>query len=208
MQNKNNTNDKYIVYNLAFRLLLKKAREIIFANSNGNYREFVHNKTKQDLLKNALEAELNNLHWKGFEFKVLCNEENNPPRIDETNTLNITLYSFIKGAEKTMFDYRTFVLPRDFQLLDEANESFGVMSDGKCGEYEMVDHPTHYNNYSVEVIDMMEKIWGTEATIKWCEMTAFKYRMRVGTKPDNSVEQDLKKEQWYLDKAEELRKKM
>jgi hypothetical protein len=29
--------------------------------------------------------------------------------------------------------------------------------------------------------------------------------MRMGTKPDNSIEQDLKKEQWYLNKAKELR---
>ena len=72
--------------------------------------------------------------------------------------------------------------------------------------YEMVNHPGHYNTYSMEVIDMMEKIWGREATALWCEMTAFKYRMRMGSKPgDNSMEQELKKEKWYLDKAKELR---
>ena len=36
---------------------------------------------------------------------------------------------------------------------------------------------------------MMVSIYGIEATATWCEMTAFKYRMRVGTKPDNPVEQ-------------------
>lgn len=72
-------------------------------------------------------------------------------------------------------------------------------------KYEMVNSPKHYNNYSVEVIDMMVSIWGVEKTISFCEMNAFKYRMRVGTKPDNSIEQDLKKEKWYLDKANELR---
>lgn len=70
--------------------------------------------------------------------------------------------------------------------------------------YEYVNHPDHYNNYSKEVIDMMIDIFGRQNTIKWCEMTAFKYRMRMGTKPDNSIEQDLKKEQWYLNKAKEL----
>ena len=74
-------------------------------------------------------------------------------------------------------------------------------------EYEHVEHPAHYNNYSVEVIDMIEQIYGREATAMWCEMTAFKYRMRVGTKPDNSIEQDLKKEKWYLDHAKKLRGK-
>ena len=72
-------------------------------------------------------------------------------------------------------------------------------------EYELVNHPQHYNNYRFECIDMMERIWGKEATALWCEMTAFKYRMRVGTKPNNSIEQDLKKEQWYLNKVKELR---
>lgn len=71
--------------------------------------------------------------------------------------------------------------------------------------YEMVDHPKHYNNYSVECIDMMTLIWGIDAAIQWCEMTAFKYRMRLGLKPDNPIEQDIEKERWYLEKAQELR---
>lgn len=72
--------------------------------------------------------------------------------------------------------------------------------------YEMVKHPTHYNHYGVETIDMMVSIWGKEKVADWCEMTAFKYRMRMGMKPDNSVQQDLDKEKWYLNKAKELRK--
>jgi hypothetical protein len=71
--------------------------------------------------------------------------------------------------------------------------------------YEYVNHPAHYNNYSMEVIDMMVRIWGAENTALFCEMNAFKYRMRMGTKPDNNVHQDLEKEKWYLDKARELR---
>lgn len=74
--------------------------------------------------------------------------------------------------------------------------------------YEHVNHPSHYNNYGVEVIDMMESIWGTQNLITFCEMNAFKYRMRMGTKPDNSIEQDIQKEQWYLNKAKELKDKL
>lgn len=70
-------------------------------------------------------------------------------------------------------------------------------------KYEMVNHPSHYNKYDIEVIEMMKRIWGPEAVKLWCEMTAFKYRMRLGEKPENSVEQDLKKENWYLTKAKE-----
>ncbi len=71
--------------------------------------------------------------------------------------------------------------------------------------YEHVEHPSHYTNYPCEVIDMMVAIWGKEKVADFCEINAFKYRMRMGTKPDNAIEQDLKKEQWYLNKAKELR---
>ena len=65
-----------------------------------------------------------------------------------------------------------------------------------------VQHPPHYNQYPIEVIDMMERIFGTEKTIDWCIMTAFKYRMRLGHKDD--IQQELAKENWYLTKANEL----
>lgn len=71
--------------------------------------------------------------------------------------------------------------------------------------YENVNHPQHYNNYSKEVIDMMVDIFGRKNTALFCEMNAFKYRMRMGTKPNNDINQDLEKEQWYLNKAKELR---
>ena len=74
--------------------------------------------------------------------------------------------------------------------------------------YEMVNHPSHYNKYDIEVIKMMERIWGKDAVALWCTMTAFKYRMRLGEKPENPIEQDLKKEQWYLDKAKEYKEKI
>jgi hypothetical protein len=70
---------------------------------------------------------------------------------------------------------------------------------------EQVNHPRHYNNYSVEVIEMFRRIYGDRKTADWCEMTALKYRMRMGTKKDNPTQQDLDKEQWYLAKAKELR---
>ena len=67
---------------------------------------------------------------------------------------------------------------------------------------EMVNHPSHYNQYPKETIDMMVDIFGKYAVRQWCVMTAFKYRMRMGLKDD--IEQDFNKEQWYLNKAKEL----
>ena len=64
--------------------------------------------------------------------------------------------------------------------------------------------PDHYKNYSKEVIDMMVDVYGKENTAIFCEMNAFKYRMRMGTKPDQPIERDLQKEKWYLSKCKEL----
>jgi hypothetical protein len=69
-------------------------------------------------------------------------------------------------------------------------------------------NPEHYKQGSMEVIDMMKLLWGTEALILHCEMTAFKYRMRAGRKPDQSIERDLEKARWYDDKAKKLRNEL
>jgi hypothetical protein len=90
----------------------------------------------------------------------------------------------------------------------EAGRKAGRIVTGKDTAYEMVNHPTHYNQYDIEVIDMIIRIWGPEAAALWCDITAFKYRMRMGTKPDNSIEQDIKKEQWYLNKSKEIRENL
>lgn len=68
---------------------------------------------------------------------------------------------------------------------------------------EQVNHPAHYNDYDVEVIEMMERVFGHEAVINFCRLNAFKYRMRAGHKDGNSLEQDLKKERWYLNYIKE-----
>ena len=65
-----------------------------------------------------------------------------------------------------------------------------------------VNHPSHYTQYPLEVIEMMVRIWGKEKVATFCEINAFKYRMRAGHK--DNVEQDLGKEAWYLGKAREL----
>lgn len=66
-------------------------------------------------------------------------------------------------------------------------------------------NPNHYKSFSKEVIDMMVDIWGKEAVATHCEITAFKYRMRLGNKPDQPIERDLEKARWYEAKANELK---
>ena len=66
-------------------------------------------------------------------------------------------------------------------------------------------NPNHYKQSGKEVIDMMIAIWGKEAIAIHCEITAFKYRMRLGLKPDQPIERDLEKAKWYEAKAKKLK---
>ncbi len=66
-------------------------------------------------------------------------------------------------------------------------------------------NPDHYKNSTIEVWEMMYKLWGADKFIAHCEMCAFKYRMRIGLKPDQPIERDLDKAKWYEDKANEIR---
>lgn len=71
-------------------------------------------------------------------------------------------------------------------------------------QYDKDGNAKHYKTNRIEVIDMMVLVWGAEATMMHCEMTAFKYRMRIGHKEGQPLEQDLKKANWYEKKAKEL----
>lgn len=74
----------------------------------------------------------------------------------------------------------------------------------KVTTYCYVNHPNHYNQYDVEVLTMMERIWGKDAVISFCKLSAFKYRMRMGTKPNEPIDRDIAKEKFYLDYAQRL----
>lgn len=106
-------------------------------------------------------------------------------------------------SPEAMEKLKTVISPVANSILERLESE--KIATGKDAKYEMVDHPSHYNQYDIEVIDMIIKIWGPEAAALWCDITAFKYRMRMGTKPDNSIEQDIKKEQWYLNKSKEIK---
>jgi len=85
------------------------------------------------------------------------------------------------------------------------NDTTDTVTENKVPSYEYVNHPSHYNSSSIETIEKMRRIWGNEQTALWCEMTAFKYRDRIGNKPDNSNDQEVGKIKWYENKARELR---
>ena len=80
------------------------------------------------------------------------------------------------------------------------NGDLAVVSEN----YDFVN-PNHYKKGSKEVWEMMLDIWGVDHFIAHCEMCAFKYRQRLGLKPDQPMERDLNKAKWYEAKADELR---
>lgn len=65
-----------------------------------------------------------------------------------------------------------------------------------------VNHPRHYEGHcSIECIDNMSLIFGSQNVTDYCMINAYKYLSRYKYK--NGYE-DLKKAKWYLDKAEVL----
>lgn len=71
--------------------------------------------------------------------------------------------------------------------------------------YDSKGNASHYSDQRINVIRMLEVIWGTHATMTFCEMNAFKYRMRMGKK--DNPEQELIKIDWYEKMAKYLREK-
>lgn len=76
----------------------------------------------------------------------------------------------------------------------------------KQDNYDFVN-PPHYKEGGKEVWEMMIDIWGVDAFITFCEINAFKYRMRLGKKPEQPIERDLSKAKWYENKAIELKRR-
>lgn len=68
-----------------------------------------------------------------------------------------------------------------------------------------VINPDHYKAESGrEVWEQMIDVYGLSKFIAFCEVNAFKYRMRAGKKSDD-IETDIKKALWYENKIKELK---
>ena len=88
---------------------------------------------------------------------------------------------------------------------EEINEKGDFLEEIKNNitEKEYVNHPDHYNN-KYECIDVMEDVFGQEATFNFCLLNAFKYLYRCLRK-HNSPTEDIKKAIWYLNKTLQLK---
>jgi len=99
------------------------------------------------------------------------------------------------------YDYEEFISFSHPKVNSKAKDCEVI---DKPTEYDNIN-PTHYKNLSKQPWEMMIDVWGAEAFVKFCEMNAFKYRMRMGSKPGNDVNQELDKARWYEDKARSIR---
>lgn len=117
---------------------------------------------------------------------------------DNIGVIEDVIYK-VKQVNRDELQFRVEGLTHWFDFSDVPDVWFNEVK-----EYDFIN-PNHYKQGSKEVIEMMELIWGKESLGVYCEMNAFKYRMRLGLKPEQSVERDLEKANWYEQKAKELR---
>lgn len=70
-------------------------------------------------------------------------------------------------------------------------------------------NPEHYKqDDGKQTWERMVDEFGLEATATFCELNAYKYRERMGKKPNEDIEREESKAKWYEDKALELREQL
>ena len=85
-----------------------------------------------------------------------------------------------------------------------------IILEGESAEPETLQYdyvrPSHYvQEDGRETWERMLDIWTKEEVALWCEMTVFKYQDRIGKKPNENIEIENAKIDWYKKKAKELR---
>jgi hypothetical protein len=68
-------------------------------------------------------------------------------------------------------------------------------------KYDQAGNASHYDN-RINTLVLIERTWGTYEAMVFCEITAFKYRARIGRKDDPALE--LTKLKWYETQAKRL----
>lgn len=109
------------------------------------------------------------------------------------------------------FNVKWFRANLEVQSIHIAKEKFKIDFEEESKEETSAEKEAsaeYYRHFPIETYDLMVAIWGEEAIAQWCEITAFKYRMRLGIKDPSKIQVDLTKEKNYLNKAKELREKV
>lgn len=74
------------------------------------------------------------------------------------------------------------------------------MADPDQTSHDAVHHPSHYTQFPVEVIEITEQL-------DFCRGNAVKYLCRAGLKSKDTELEDLRKAQWYVERAIEKLKR-
>lgn len=81
-------------------------------------------------------------------------------------------------------------------------DKLGVYKTMQKRTADAVNHPKHYNEYPIEVIDIIKRTLSIEQFNGYCLGNIIKYRMRAGLKDPSKVEEDIAKAEWYRKKME------
>ena len=199
-----------------------KVQTVNTDNLEKTLKENICTKTLESGISPALIEKTRKLMDKLREEDNPCNNDNTGDAIAYTNDFKKTkeigkvlcekdITSTKELSEKVLKSLDTKNKPGEFviSIPQDYETTMEEINNTQCNtHYEEVNHPNHYNVYDVEVVEMMERIFGVEETMSWCKLNAFKYRMRAGEKPTSTVEKDLKKEKWCLNKYHELKTKL
>ena len=93
------------------------------------------------------------------------------------------------------------------QKLDQYNRYHGQQYPIQLKEIDEYDYinPSHYvQGDGRQTWEHMIDEFGEFETAVFCKLNAYKYADRIGKKPNEDVEREKKKIQWYEDKAIEL----
>lgn len=67
--------------------------------------------------------------------------------------------------------------------------------------YDNKGNATHYAQNRLNAINKYERTYGTLAVMVFCEITADRYRERIGKKDTQTLEQEVLKISWYENAA-------
>lgn len=62
---------------------------------------------------------------------------------------------------------------------------------------DMVNSPSHYTDYPMEVKDIIRTVLSEEQYKGWCLGNELKYRLRAGLKNPDKLQEDMDKAMWF-----------
>lgn len=91
-------------------------------------------------------------------------------------------------------NYTIFYHPSWLTLLNK--------EDGEDGED--IEKPARYNEFDIEVLEMMRILFGKDDVKAFLKLSAFKYRLRAGHKKNTAPEVDIQKAMYCMKRKEEI----